>query len=284
MSVKDQILVAIDGSPAADAAARAAIQIAQSRSLCVYGLFIIDEALLLNPYADFRHVLAGMSDDMSRSRLLALLKARGSEVLHGLEDQCRAANLPVHTDLMLGGVSELILREAEQSEMLALGRRGGNSDRLSDHLGRHFRHIAHHARCPVIVGGDSRCRSMKRLLLTYDENGHGLCAEEPAVEWAARLQGTLPGDLIVLAMQHQDERPPHWETAVKSCLDRGGLQDYNLVIRTGVTASAITAVSITYHADLVIMARYQHSAFLEWLTGSTVDTILRNSALPVLMV
>jgi nucleotide-binding universal stress UspA family protein len=56
------------------------------------------------------------------------------------------------------------------------------------------------------------------------------------------------------------------------------------VIRTGVTASAITAVSITHHADLIIMARYPHHAFLEWLTGSTADTILRNSPLPVLMI
>ncbi len=284
MSINGKILVALDGSPAANAAAHAAIQIAQARALSIYGLSIIDEALLLNPYADLQHELGSMSDDISRDRMLAIFKARGFELLHGFEEQCRAAGVPVHTELMLGGVTELILREAEQAEMLSLGRRGGNSDHQSDRLGHNFRTIAHHVHCPVIVGGDIRSRSLKRLLLAYDGNGHALCADECAVEWAALLQRALPSNMIVLAMQHQDERPSHWETTLKTCLDRGGLQKYNLVIRTGVTASAITMVSSTHHADLIIMARYQHNAFLEWLTGSTVDTILRNLALPVLMV
>lgn len=280
MSANNKILVAIDGFPAANAAAHAAIQIAQARSLSIDGLFIIDEALLLNPYADFRHELGSLSDDLSRDHLLAIWKVRGSEVLDGLEDQCRVANVPIHTELMLGGVTELILRKAEQSEMLSLGRRGGISDPQSDRLGHNFRYIAHHVRCPVIVGGDNHYRSMKRVLLAYEDDERALCA----VEWAALLQHDLPSDLIVLAMQHQDECPPQWETAIKACLDRGGLQNYNLVIRTGVTAAAITTVSSTHHADLIIMAHYQHNAFLEWLMGSTVDTILRNSPLPVLIV
>ncbi len=284
MSANNKILVALDGSPAANAAARAAIQIAHARSLSIYGLFIIDEALLLNPYADLQHELGSMSDDMSRDRMLAIFKSRGGEVLHGLEEQCQVAEVPVHTELMLGGVTELILREAEQSAMLSLGRRGGSSDPQSDRLGHNFRYIAHHVHCPVIVGGDTHYRSMKRLLVAYDGDGQALCSEECAVEWAALLQRALSSDVMVLAMQHQDERPTHWETGIKVCLDHGGLQNYNLVIRTGVTATAITMVSSTHHADLIIMARYQHGAFLEWLTGSTVDTILRNSPLPVLMV
>ncbi len=280
MSANSRILVAVDGSPAANAAARAAIQIAQARSCSIDGLFIIDESLLLNPYADFQLELDGVSEDLPRVRLLAIFKARGSAVLRRLEDRCQAAHVPVHTELMLGGVPELILREAAQSEMLALGRRGNHSAHQSDRLGHNFRQIAHHVPCPIIAGGDHRYRSIKRLLLAYDGNGHVPCA----VEWAALLQHDLPSDMIVLAMQQQDERSSHWEAAVKAGLDHGGLQNYNLVIRTGVAATAITTVSSTHHADLIIMARYQHNAFLEWLTGSTVDTILRNSPLPVLIV
>ncbi len=284
MSGTGTILVALDGFAAANAAAHVAIQIAQARSLSIYGLFIIDEALLLNPYANFQHELEGRSDDMPRDRVLALFKARGSKVLQELENQCQLANVPAHTELMLGGVPELILRESKHSELLSLGRRGGNGDHQSDRLGHNFRYIAHHVRCPVIVGGVSRRHSLQRLLLAYDDTGHGSRAEDCTVEWAALLRRVLPSDLIVLAIQHQDERPPRWEESIKACLDRGGLRNYNLVIRTGVTASAIMAVSITHHADLIIMAHYPHNAFIEWLTGSTVDTILRNSALPVVMV
>ena len=280
MSANGKILVAVDGSPSARSAAGVAIQIAQARSLSIDGLFVIDEGLLLNPYADFQHKLGNISDDISRDHLMAVFKMRGGEVLRWLEDQCRVAGVPAHTELMLGGVTELILREAEQSDILSLGRQGGSGDNQSDRLGHNFRYIAHHVRRPVIAGGDSHFCSVKRSLLAYDSHEHMQCA----VEWAALLQQALPSDMLVLAMQNQDKRPPRWETAIKSCLDRSGLQNYNLVIRTGVTATAITMVSSTHHADLIIMARYQHNAFLEWLTGSTVDTILRNSPLPVLLV
>ncbi len=280
MSANGKILVAIDGSPAARAATRVAVQIAQARSLAIDGLFIIDERLLLNPYADFQHELGNISDVISRDRMLAALKVRGGEALFWLEEQCRAADVPVQTELLLGGVTELILHEAEQAEMISLGRQGGNRDHPSDRLGHNFRYIVHHVHRPVIAGGDRRYSPMKRLLLAYDSHEHMQCA----VEWAAMLHQALPGDLMVLAMQNQDERPPHWEAAIKACLDHGGLQDYNLVIRTGVTASAITMVSSTHHADLIVLPRYPHNAFIEWLTGSTVDTILRNSPLPVLIV
>jgi len=122
MSANGKVLVAINGSPAANAAAHAAIQVAQARSRSIYGLFIIDESLLLNPYADFQHELGGLSDDLPRDRLLAIFKARGSAVLHGLEDQCQAAHVPVHTELVLGGVPELILREADRLSFPAIER------------------------------------------------------------------------------------------------------------------------------------------------------------------
>jgi nucleotide-binding universal stress UspA family protein len=36
-------------------------------------------------------------------------------------------------------------------------------------------------------------------------------------------------------------------------------------------------------ADLIVMGRHRHAALLEWLTGSTVDRVLRGTQLPVLL-
>lgn len=85
MSANGKILVAVDGSPSARSAAGVAIQIAQARSLSIDGLFIIDEGLLLNPYADFQHELGNISDDISRDHLMAVFKMRGVRCCAGLK-------------------------------------------------------------------------------------------------------------------------------------------------------------------------------------------------------
>jgi nucleotide-binding universal stress UspA family protein len=46
----------------------------------------------------------------------------------------------------------------------------------------------------------------------------------------------------------------------------------------------IVAAAEEIEADLIVMGRYGHSAFIEWLTGSTVEYVLRNTRRPVLMI
>ena len=55
------ILVANDYSPEARASADAAFQIAQNKNLPIRGLYVIDEALMLDPYTNYHAELPLMS-------------------------------------------------------------------------------------------------------------------------------------------------------------------------------------------------------------------------------
>ena len=68
---KNEIVVAHDGSLAALAAATIAIQIAHSLDLSVHGLYVVDETLALETYADYGRELEVDSEPVSRSELLA---------------------------------------------------------------------------------------------------------------------------------------------------------------------------------------------------------------------
>jgi nucleotide-binding universal stress UspA family protein len=270
----DTVVVAQDGSAAALAAASIAIQIAQSQDLSVHGLYVVDETLALDSYADYRRELENSGTPSSRAELLTWFEKQGDAALQMLEIRCQAAGVPVTAELLAGGVTEMVLRESEGARLLAIGRRGHGHEADPDHLGQSFRTIAHHAHVPLAIGGDEE-RTVRRLLLAYD----GSERTQPALTLASLLQRKLPADVTVVAVQENGRQPAsEWLEDAEARL--AGCQCLH---RLGQPASEIVAVAEETQADLIVMGRYRHTAALEWLMGSTVDRVLRGTQLPVLM-
>jgi nucleotide-binding universal stress UspA family protein len=271
---RNEIIVAQDGSAAALAAASIAIQIAQSQDLSVHGLYVVDETLALDTYADYGHELEGAVDPASRAELLTWFEEQGDAALQMLEVRCQAAGVPVTADLLAGGVQEMVLRQSEQARLLAMGRRGHGHQGDTHHLGRSFRTIAHHAHLPLIIGGDE-ARTVRRLLLAYDGTKHA----QPALAWASLLQRTLPAEVMVVAVQENGlQSTSEWLEEARAQL--AGCQCLH---RLGQPGSEIVAAADETQADLIVMGRYRHTVLLEWLLGSTVDRVLRGTQVPVLM-
>jgi nucleotide-binding universal stress UspA family protein len=270
----NEVIIAQDGSPAALTAAGIAIQMAQSQDLSVHGLYVVDEILALDSYTDYRRELESDIEPASRADLLAWFEAQGDAALRMLEVRCQAAGVPVTTELLAGGVPEIVLGRSEQARLLAIGRRGHGHEGDAHHLGRSFRAIAHHAHLPLVIGGDEE-RTVRRLLLAYDGTMHA----QPALAWTSLLQRTLPAEVVVVAVQENGlQSTDEWLAEAREQL--AGCQCLH---RLGQPASEIVAAAQETQADLIVMGRYRHAALLEWLIGSTVDRVLRGTQLPVLM-
>jgi len=269
-----EILVAQDGSTSALAAAAIAIQIAQSQDLSVHGLYVVDETLALDTYADYRRELESNGELTSRAELLTWFEEQGDAALQRLEVRCQAAGVPLTAELVAGGVPEMVLRASKQARLLAIGRQGHGHKRDLHHLGQNFRTIAHHTHLPLVIGGDEE-RKVRRLLLAYDGSKHA----QPALAWASSLQRTLPAEVVVVAVQENGlQSTSEWLEEA-----RAQLAGCKCLHRLGQPASNIVAVAQENQADLIVMGRYRHTALLEWLIGSTVDRVLRGTQLPVLM-
>ena len=269
-----EILVAQDGSTSALAAAAIAIQIAQSQDLSVHGLYVVDEALALDTYADYRRELECNGELTSRAELLTWFEEEGDAALQMLEVRCQAAGVPMTAELLAGGVPEMVLRQSKQARLLAIGRQGHGHKHDPHHLGQNFRTIAHHAHLPLVIGGDEE-RTVRRLLLAYDGSKHA----QPALAWASLMQHTLPAEVMVVAVQENGLQSTHeWLEEAQA-----QLAGCKCLHRLGQPASNIVAVAQENHADLIVMGRYRHTVLLEWFLGSTVDRVLRGTQLPVLM-
>jgi len=271
------LLVADDGSPAAQAAANVALQLAQSRDVLVRGLYIVDEALILDTYADYRRELDNVPEVTSRDDLIACFKKQGESALRELEARCQAAQVAATTDLLFGGVPEMVLREAGQAQLLALGRRGHGHADDAGHLGHNFRAIAHYTSQPMVVGGDEE-RRVQHLLLAY--NGEHA---QHALAWTNLLQRTLHSEVLVLSVKENGHTSRNMSSEMVDQLNQGGLSNYRFLSRKGQPASQIVAAAAENEIDLIVMGRYRHTALLEWLAGSTLDRVLRHTPLPVLV-
>ena len=282
------ILVADDHSSEARAAANAALQIARGLNLTIRGLYVVDEGLALDTYANYHAELPDLSftsngnirEPTSRAELMSWFETQGKVALHWLETACKDAGMPLSTKLLAGGVSELVLRDAAQAQLLAIGRRGHGHKDDSKSLGHNFRKIAHHVRLPILVGGRST-PSLHRLLLAY----HGKAHADEALAWAVQLQRDLSAEVIVLSVCDSTEscQPGVSLEEIEARLVRSDLDAYRFLTGEGRPSGEIAAIAAANDVDLIILGRYRHPALVEWLVGSTVDRLLRTTSLPVLI-
>jgi nucleotide-binding universal stress UspA family protein len=281
------ILVADDDSSEARAAAKAAFQIARVQDLAIRGLYVADESLTLDTYASYQAELPILpdSDDYgreptSRAELMRWFENQGTLALDRLQASGKEAGVSVTTELLAGGISELVLRNAAKARLLAIGRRGHGHKEVSDSLGHNFRKIAHHVHLPMLVGG-KKTPSLHRLLLAY----HGQAHANDALNWAIKLKRDLSAEVIVLAIREDTDSGNGAVSLeeIENRLAHSDLAACRFLTGQGRPANEIAAVAVANDVDLIILGRYRHSAVVEWLVGSTVDRLLRATSLPVLI-
>lgn len=273
----DSILVAVDGSVAAQNAADIAIQIARNENLGVKGVYIVDEALVLDPYSDYQHELGRDDGPASRQELIEKFENKGGLILEQLRSRCRQVDVDVETQILFGGVLELVLDRAKKCDLLSIGRRGNEHAGELNTLGRHFLHIAHQVDIPVIIGGEIS-RTVKRLFLIY----RGRTRAEPVIDWTIRLQRTLDADLTVAVFDHTDQGEDLEDA--RRYLEERGVEDYSIIDQRPTSSSQLAATLFESQADLILMHGYRHSEFFNKLFGSFNDEVLLQSQLPILMV
>ena len=280
------ILVAHDHSLESRAAVDAAFQIARNQHLTVDALYVLEEGLALDTYANYHAELPvrsngsndGGREPTSRAELVRWFENQGRLALNWLETAGTEAGVPVTTRLLAGGVSEMVLRKASQARLLAIGRRGNGHKNDSESLGHNFLKIAHHAHLPMLVGGKKK-PSLHRLLLAY----HGQAHADEALAWTARLQRDLSAEVIVLNVRDENESSQNGVSLeeIKDRLAHSDVAAHRFLTGHGQPAAEIAAIAVANEVDLIILGHYRHSALVEWLVGSTVDRLLRSTSLPV---
>jgi nucleotide-binding universal stress UspA family protein len=274
----ETLLVALDGSPDSQSSARAAVQIASVKHLSIRGLFVVGARSILEGDHHFQAELDLDQQSVTTDELMNDFKAQGNQVLDWLEQLCFESGVMVETEMLFGGIPEMILQEGKRYRFLAIGRRGHVHDHAPTMLGEHFKYIVHHLHEPILIGGGeiTDFRSILLVLTGKDE-------AVKLVRWAQLLQRAFSSKILLSIYLDGESHPdsPMWAYELT---EKSDLVNYQWLTDPAHSGNEILHTAVDHQADLILMEGYRRVALGLWLEKHPIDDVLANSEITALVV
>lgn len=272
------ILIATDGSPHAQASLDAALWLAPRVKGTVHIEHVIDLVALEGPFLHDLSGSLGFEPFLNFStRVRETLAERGRTILDEAARKAAAAGVEADTHLEYGIVPNEICERGKIADLIVVGAKGMNARFERGLLGSVTEAVTRRASKPVLViPGPFGC--IASPLLPYD----GSSPAGKALEKAAELSSALGLPLTIVAFSDDEEEREKRAEEVRSYL-----KPYSLAVHieagSGAPATAILETVRTGGHDLIVMGAFGHSRIMEMVLGSTTETVLRQSSVPVLL-
>jgi len=251
-----RVLVGFDGSPAGSSAVRWAIrEVAARGSSLRIGSSLTNGCVLRNV------------DDLNQQRL--------SRLLHELHAE--HPSLVVDVTSALGDPRQVLLGEAENSDLLVLAASGSESAEAVL-LGSLARTALRRSPCPVIVVRGDSTQPVRRIVIGVD----GSNAASAAIDWASEEANMHTADVLVIHARERGvsraEAGCVVDLAVNECRQRTGVAVRGVVFE-GDPASAL--IEASRDADIVTIGSRGRSGFKTALFGSVALSVAGGASCPV---
>ena len=277
-----QILVPIDGSEDAWVALSQAIEIAQEEESTIQALFVADSRIIEAPYWTAAPPDEPLPTGDENKVELALtigemIAGFGEKALAEAKRRCEEAQVVCETSYEVGAVVNVILEKAEHVDLVVLGRHGQGAIYAGPHLGSVFEAVVRHAPCPVLAT-QAEVRPILKILVAYD----GSDRAKDALHIGARLAQSQNRDLVLLVVN--DGRPDRLNVFAEA---KDWLEEHGVPAKyryeEGEPAETILEVAREEDVSLIIIGAFGHSRFLEIFFGSTVDEVVHQAIVPVMI-
>jgi len=272
-----RLLVGLDGSAGADAALDAALMLGRRAGATIVLAAVTEIRLLEAPIFEAAGPLwtEGMPLAPVASEIREVLDARAKRFLAEGSDRVAEAGLAVETVRAVGIVDEELLRLAETTDAVVIGRRG----ELQTHpgkIGAVTSHIIKSALRPVLVAGDHPS-AFERPVVAFDggeTSGHAL---EAAARFAAEHH--LPLDVVHVA---DDPRDAEAMLAAASTIAAARGVTPRAFALSGDIVDAIADWVTRNGGDFLIVGEHGGRG-TPWPLGSHAEKLIRATSVPVLV-
>jgi nucleotide-binding universal stress UspA family protein len=272
-----RLLVGLDGSAGADAALEAALTLGRRADTVIILAAVTEIRLLEAPLFGAAGPLwaEGMPVAPVASELREALDARSKRCLAEGSERVAEAGLAVETVRAVGIVDEELLRLAETTDAVVIGRRG----ELQSHAGKIgavTSHIIKSALRPVLVAGDQPS-AFERPVVAFDGGETSSHALEAAARFAAERH--LPLDILHVAD------------------DAGDAEEMLAIAATIATARGVIPRTFALSGDVVaaiadwvsrnggdfLIVGVHGGRGTPWPLGSHAEKLIRATVVPVLV-
>ena len=227
----------------------------------------LDQAIQIAIRSDGRvHGLYVLNDDQNMDQT-ERVRLQGR-----FEAQCRAAGVHGELEFETGGISQAINARARWVELIIIPLNHRPKVPGLFQIGSGIRRVIRRAGRPVMVIPEA-ISAMNNLLLAYDASPKSC----QAMYFIDQMMSAWGADCSVISV----ENPDALQTASDYLKSHG--HEITPVAAQGDVAEAILAQAETQRADLIAVGGFGHAAMLDFVWGSTVDQLMRESTIPLLI-
>lgn len=269
-----KLLVALDGSPFSDCAARLAIFLGAKLGAAVEGVHIVDTAMMDATF------IADLSGSVGFQPFLNLtgemreaLRGIAEAVVADFRSKLEASGVAGSARVGEGIVVHELLRASQDADAIFLGTVGVGSKRGKP-LGGHSDALLRRLAIPAVVCPAAGDR-FSRPLAAFDASERSGRALSAALDLAERVGSSL--DVLTVEVD-----PAEVEKRRKAALAAAGRVQVSFEAATGHPDEQILK-RLPAH-DLVALGSHGHGRIVEMVLGSTTERVLRRSPVPVLCV
>lgn len=271
------LLLAVDASPYADAAARYAAFLSGRLGVPLRAVHVIDLRVATTP-----NVLdVGMGDPALMTprfdtELEGVLEKRAEEVRAETQALLERLGVAAELELPTGPVEDEILSRADAQTLIIVGKEGDGAELgESSRLGGVAERTARRAEGAVLITPRTFTEP-RRLLLGYD----GSDGAEGALAYTLALAKPLGLPILALNVQDDEETSRAPLARARSHAEREGLE-LTTDFRSGDPAEAIVAA--TQDGDVIAIGAFETGRLAEFFRGSTTLDVVREATVPVLL-
>jgi len=274
------ILIPVDGSANSATAIDYGIYIAPKLEATLTGLHVIDVYLIQGPMMTDISATVGMPPyDGFFEAVETSLKEKADLILKNFEDRCRTAGIGCAVRKDIGKISDTIIEEAENADLILMAKKGEHFHLKEGGLiGSVAEVVIRHSGKPVMVIPEA-FREIESMGLAYD----GSPSARKALALSLNISEKAKWPITVLIVSADAARAAELSAQVEE-MAQTGLADCEVIISTGRESDEILNFLKEGSVELMVMGAYGHNRLREWLLGSTTADIIRKSRIPVLLI
>jgi len=274
------ILIPVDGSVNSATAVDYGIYLAPKLEATLTGLHVIDIYLIQGPMMTDISATVGMPPyDGFFEAVETSLKEKADLILKHFGDRCREAGIACVPKKDIGKISDTIIEEAENADLILMAKKGEHFHLKEGGLiGSVAEVVIRHSGKPVMVIPES-FREIESMGLAYD----GSASARKALELSLSISEKAKWPITVMIVSADATRAANLSAQVEE-MAQTGLADCEVIISAGRESDEILKFIQEGSVELMVMGAYGHNRLREWLLGSTTSDIIRKSPIPVLLI
>lgn len=209
------------------------------------------------------------------------LEGVDEEVIQSLRDQFdwRLGEAHVSGNLVVeaGAVPRKLCDRARWNDLVVAPLNFPPAEEATERLGSGFRQVVH--RCPrPLLAVPAHVTQLQHALLAYD----GSAKAEEALFVATYMASAWQTSLVVVVVAKDETMLAEVLPRARTYLQEHGI-DASFETKSGHESTAILEVADSYGCDAIVMGGYGTRPVVEIVLGSTLNGILRNTEIPVLI-